>query len=90
MNWLLPYTFSSVSKLSLFLSVAGRANDGRGAEGEGEEPNRTTARKPGPLKIIQYLFGAYCTVNVNLMLIGIIFSKSKPERLLLFCHNYIN
>jgi hypothetical protein len=28
--------------------------DGRGWNGMGEKPNHTTARKPGPLQIIQY------------------------------------
>jgi hypothetical protein len=54
MMWLLPPTLLSLSLFSLPLSLpvcdAGRAYDGRG-EGAGEEPNHTTARKPGPLCI---------------------------------------
>jgi hypothetical protein len=48
------------SKLSLFLSLPAcvstvELSGGKGEkEGMGEEPNYTTAKKPGPLLIIQY------------------------------------
>ncbi len=52
-----PHPPSPVSKLSLFLSLPVwsqvELTDG-GGEGVGEEPNHATARKPGPLYIIQY------------------------------------
>jgi hypothetical protein len=46
-----PYPLSRQQVVSVFLCVSGGIIDGRG---EGEEPNYTTARKPGPLQIIQY------------------------------------
>jgi hypothetical protein len=36
---------------------------GPGGEEKKEEPNHTTARKPGPLKIIQYSLGS---VDLNM------------------------
>jgi hypothetical protein len=53
-----PSFHSSVSNLSLFLNllVCCRSNlpYSIGGEGVGKEPNYTTARKPGPLSVIQY------------------------------------
>ncbi len=55
-----PCTPSPVSKLSLFLSLPVSCVASppywreRWEEGVGVEPNQTTARKPGPLQIIQY------------------------------------
>jgi hypothetical protein len=59
MTWLLahPLPPSPVSKLSLFLGLpVCRRSSLLTGEGErvGEEPNHTTARKPGPLEIIHY------------------------------------
>ncbi len=55
-----PLPPSPISKLSLFLSLPMCRRSGlltRDGEGVGEEPNHTTARKPGPLWIIQYCLG---------------------------------
>ena len=50
-----PFPLSRQPKKFLsFLFVAGRAYWLDRGEGVGEEPNHTTARKPGPLQIIQY------------------------------------
>jgi len=51
-----PFTIPSpVSKLPLFLSLpVCRRSSLLTGEGVGEEPNHANARKPGPLKIIQY------------------------------------
>jgi hypothetical protein len=63
MIWLLPHPLSPVSKLSLLLSLPvcrlASLPTGGGGVVWGEEPNHTTARKPGPLKIIQYYDGFY-------------------------------
>jgi hypothetical protein len=48
---LTPFSPYPVSKLSIFLSRRSSLLTG---EGVGEEPNRTTARKPSHLKISQY------------------------------------
>jgi hypothetical protein len=34
-------------------------------EGVGKEPNHTTARKPGPLKIIQFSLGVLLTSDTD-------------------------
>jgi hypothetical protein len=60
-----PPSHSPVSKLSLFLSLPVWRWSGLltgGIDGVGEEPNHTTARKPGPLQIIQYSLGLWVTV----------------------------
>ena len=54
-----PYLLFSLSKFSLFLSLSVcmslvELTDGRGKEVVWKEPNQTTTRKPGALKIIQY------------------------------------
>jgi hypothetical protein len=47
----LPVSSETCLSFSVFLCVAGQARVG---EEVGVEPNQTTTRKPGPLKIIQY------------------------------------
>jgi hypothetical protein len=51
-----PLPSASCLSFSVFLCTAGRAEltDRRGERGAGEEPNHTTARKPGPLCIVRY------------------------------------
>jgi hypothetical protein len=54
--WLLPHpllALSCPSKFSIFLNLPVSRRSSL-LTGEGEEPNRTTARKPGSLKISQY------------------------------------
>jgi hypothetical protein len=68
MIWLLPppspFSPSPGIRLSLFLSLCG------GVEGVGVEPNHTTARKHGPLLIIQYsqslILGVICSARLPL------------------------
>jgi hypothetical protein len=66
---------SPVSKLSLFLSLpVGRRSSllARGGQVVGEEPNHTTARKLGPLQIIQYslLYSVHRTVPFKRRVLG--------------------
>jgi hypothetical protein len=57
MIWLLPLPLPSptpISKFSLFLILPVFRPMSRRREGGGNEPNHTTARKPGPLQSINY------------------------------------
>ncbi len=49
-----PLSSASCISFSVFLCVPDRAWGGGGGGGMGVDPNHTTARKPGPLNIIQY------------------------------------
>jgi hypothetical protein len=59
-------TSETCLSFSVFLCVTGRAYcRERGGEGMGEELNHTTARKPGPLYIIQYLTELYAETRMD-------------------------